>query len=53
MSEYTAARSRTRAKIERAFWDLYLEKNSGALPYRKSYSAPEFIVPLSIFIFRQ
>ena len=26
MSEYTAARSRTRAKIERAFWDLYLEK---------------------------
>ena len=27
MSEYTAARSRTRARIERAFWDLYLEKN--------------------------
>ncbi len=27
MSEYTAARSRTRAKIERAFWELYLEKN--------------------------
>lgn len=27
MSEYTAARSRTRAGIERAFWDLYLEKN--------------------------
>ena len=26
MSEYIAARSRTRAKIERAFWDLYLEK---------------------------
>ena len=26
MSEYTAARSRTRAKIERAFWNLYLEK---------------------------
>ena len=26
MSEYTAARNRTRAKIERAFWDLYLEK---------------------------
>ena len=27
MSEYIAARGRTRAKIERAFWDLYLEKN--------------------------
>ena len=27
MSEYTAARSRTRAKIERAFWDLYIEKS--------------------------
>ena len=26
MSDYIAARSRTRAKIERAFWDLYLEK---------------------------
>ena len=26
MSEYTAARSRTRAKIEGAFRDLYLEK---------------------------
>ena len=26
MSEYIAARNRTRAKIERAFWDLYLEK---------------------------
>ena len=26
MSEYSAARSRTRARIERAFWDLYLEK---------------------------
>ena len=26
MSEYIAARSRTRAKIERTFWDLYLEK---------------------------
>ncbi|MBE5999711.1 MAG: TetR/AcrR family transcriptional regulator [Sarcina sp.] len=26
MSEYTAARNRTRARIERAFWDLYLEK---------------------------
>ena len=26
MSEYTAARSRTRTKIERAFWNLYLEK---------------------------
>lgn len=26
MSEYIAARSRTRAKIERAFWNLYLEK---------------------------
>ena len=26
MSEYTAARSRTRAKIEHAFWNLYLEK---------------------------
>ena len=28
MSEYIAARSRTRAKIERAFWDLYLETQS-------------------------
>jgi AcrR family transcriptional regulator len=27
MSEYIAARGRTRAKIERAFWNLYLEKN--------------------------
>ena len=26
MSEYIAARGRTRAKIERAFWNLYLEK---------------------------
>ena len=26
MCEYSAARSRTRARIERAFWDLYLEK---------------------------
>lgn len=27
MSEYQAARSRTRRKIERAFWELYLGKN--------------------------
>lgn len=27
MSEYQAARNRTRTKIERAFWELYLEKN--------------------------
>ena len=27
MSEYKAARSRTRQKIESAFWKLYLEKD--------------------------
>lgn len=27
MSEYAAARQRTRARIENAFWDLYLEKD--------------------------
>lgn len=27
MPEYQAARNRTRSKIERAFWELYLEKN--------------------------